>query len=207
MMWAVTLTFDIEPLSPEDAGRLEVELASHDGFVANIPGQGVDVTVYESGDLMKAADHAMALLSTVLSAEPSAIEVESEARRAIRADAPTLPELVSAPEVAEILGGISRQRVHQLRDLAAFPKPVLDLRTGPIWDAAAVRKFEREWTRKPGRPAVDVRETSVHGTKAEAQAKGRSMATDRRVKLVVRNKDGRIGARNTFGNDPRSPKS
>jgi hypothetical protein len=41
-------------------------------------------------------------------------------------------------------------------------------------------------------------------TKAEAQAKGREMAQARRVEHIVRNKDGTIGERNTYGYDPRN---
>jgi hypothetical protein len=69
-----------------------------------------------------------------------------------RAEAATMPELMSAAEIAELLR-ISRQRVHQLRRTAAFPAPLADLRGGAVWDAAAVRKFAEEWLRKPGRPA------------------------------------------------------
>jgi hypothetical protein len=41
------------------------------------------------------------------------------------------------------------------------------------------------------------------GTKAEAQAKGREMARSRKVEHIIRNKDGQIAARNTYGRDPR----
>jgi hypothetical protein len=62
-----------------------------------------------------------------------------------------MPELMSAAEIAVELG-VARQRVHQLRSTAAFPAPLAELRGGAVWDAAAVRKFAREWERKPGRP-------------------------------------------------------
>jgi hypothetical protein len=76
---------------------------------------------------------------------------ESEWRR--RAEAPTMPELMSAAEIADELG-VRRQRVHQLRSLAAFPAPLAELRGGAVWDAAAVRKFAQDWERKPGRPRI-----------------------------------------------------
>lgn len=66
-----------------------------------------------------------------------------------------MPELMSAAEIADELG-VSRQRVHQLRELAAFPAPLADLRGGVVWDAAAIRKFAQEWERKPGRPRAEV---------------------------------------------------
>ncbi|GAB4621016.1 hypothetical protein MOKP38_45590 [Mycobacterium avium subsp. hominissuis] len=59
--------------------------------------------------------------------------------------------MMRAAEIADELG-VRRQRVHQLRHLAAFPAPLAELRGGAVWDAAAVRKFADNWTRKPGRP-------------------------------------------------------
>jgi hypothetical protein len=43
-------------------------------------------------------------------------------------------------------------------------------------------------------------------TKAEAQAKGREMAIERRVEHLIHNTDGQIGERNTYprSRDPRS---
>ncbi|WP_396910904.1 DUF2188 domain-containing protein [Mycolicibacterium sp.] len=43
------------------------------------------------------------------------------------------------------------------------------------------------------------------GTKAEQQAVGRQMAKDRRVEHTVRNRDGKIAGKNSYGNDPRPP--
>ena len=62
------------------------------------------------------------------------------------------PDLVTVPDVAEILG-VTQQRV---RVLAAehkdFPKPAYELRIGKVWLRAAIDKFYQEWERKPGRP-------------------------------------------------------
>ena len=38
--------------------------------------------------------------------------------------------------------------------------------------------------------------------KADAQAKGREMARDRKVEHVIHNIDGSIGKRSSYGNDP-----
>ena len=38
--------------------------------------------------------------------------------------------------------------------------------------------------------------------KAEAEAKGREMARDRKVEHIVHNLDGTIGERKSYGNDP-----
>ena len=40
-------------------------------------------------------------------------------------------------------------------------------------------------------------------TKSEAQAAGRDEARARKVEHIIRNLDGRIGERNTYGHDPR----
>lgn len=50
------------------------------------------------------------------------------------------------------------------------------------------------------------RASNTADTKAEAQAKGREMAIDRRVEHIIRKKDGEIGQRNTYprSRDPRS---
>ncbi len=65
---------------------------------------------------------------------------------------PTLPQLVSVPEVAEVLG-VSAQRVHELaRGTRGFPLPVYELRTGKLWLRDAIVAFSERRDRKPGRP-------------------------------------------------------
>ncbi len=62
------------------------------------------------------------------------------------------PDLVTVPDVADMLG-VTQQRV---RVLAAenknFPRPAYELRIGKVWLRAAIVKFADEWERKPGRP-------------------------------------------------------
>ncbi|HEX7660897.1 MAG TPA: hypothetical protein VF444_15600 [Pseudonocardiaceae bacterium] len=71
----------------------------------------------------------------------------------IRANKPTVPELASAADAAEILE-ISRQRVHQLATSnPRFPKPVTRVATGPLWTKDSIRWFNSVWERRPGRPA------------------------------------------------------
>ena len=48
------------------------------------------------------------------------------------------------------------------------------------------------------------RASTIHGTKAAAEAKGRAMAKARGVEHVIKNQDGTIGAKNSYGNDPRN---
>lgn len=81
----------------------------------------------------------------------TSVQVETLDEYEIRAFSPTLPELLGAAEVGELLH-VSRQRVHQLSSRPDFPAPVLDLRMGPAWDRVAIEKFERQWSRSPGRP-------------------------------------------------------
>lgn len=50
------------------------------------------------------------------------------------------------------------------------------------------------------------RASSRHATKAEAQAAGRELAKRDRVEHLIHNKDGNIGQRNSYGNDPYPPK-
>ncbi|HYI32712.1 MAG TPA: DUF2188 domain-containing protein [Glaciibacter sp.] len=50
------------------------------------------------------------------------------------------------------------------------------------------------------------RAAHVGGTKAEQQSTGREMAKERGVEHTIRNLDGRIGSKNSYGNDPRTSK-
>lgn len=65
---------------------------------------------------------------------------------------PTLPDLVSGPEVAELLG-ITRQRVHQLaHEHPDFPEPAYQLGVGTLWFRRGIERFAETWQRRPGRP-------------------------------------------------------
>lgn len=152
--WVITFTFNADP-SMETMDSWENELISVDGSVAHIPGRGVDVTTYAPGDLvmLDAATKAASEVGQVVHAKPVSMEIIREPEWQRRAEAPTMPELMSAAEIAEELS-VSRQRVHQLRELATFPAPLAELRGGAVWDAAAVRKFAQEWDRRPGRPRI-----------------------------------------------------
>lgn len=63
---------------------------------------------------------------------------------------PDIPDLVTAVDVAEMLG-VSRQRVHQLAERSDFPDPLLHL-GGPIWVRAGVQAWAETWPRRSGRP-------------------------------------------------------
>lgn len=154
--WVITATFNADP-AMEQMDEWESRLEALDGSVGRRPAQGVvDVTVYAPGGstLFEAITKTLGEVVEVVRSEPVALEVVTEHERARAAEAPTMPELMSAAEIADELG-VRRQRVHQLRrDKPAFPAPLAELRGGAVWDAAAVRKFAESWTRKPGRPRM-----------------------------------------------------
>lgn len=150
--WVITFTFDLDATMDEMDGW-ETKLEAFDASVARIPGRGVDVTLWAPTglDMGDALNKVSGELAHVIPAAPVGLQIVTELEHQRRADEPTMPELMSAAEIAEELG-VARQRVHQLRSTAAFPAPLAELRGGAVWDAAAVRKFAREWQRKPGRP-------------------------------------------------------
>jgi hypothetical protein len=47
------------------------------------------------------------------------------------------------------------------------------------------------------------RAANKHDTKAAAEKAGRQMARKRRAEHIIKKKDGIIGERNSYGNDPR----
>lgn len=151
--WVVTLDYDLA-LTESEYGVLADRLDRIEVGLFNLPGGMASATYWtDAPDPVKAASVAREHLADYVDARPMAIHVVTAAAYEAQSAAPTLPPLVSAPEAAEILGGISRQRVHQLRSNPHFPAPLFELRTGPVWDARAIEKFAREWDRKPGRPA------------------------------------------------------
>jgi hypothetical protein len=158
--WAVTLTYEA-PSDEATIEKLSDALEVYDVSVAAVPPDQVTVTTHipATGAVEALARmHALVMdvVSMVLGLAPMiAAEVMTEDEYERRADAPTLPELVGASEVGTMLG-VSRQRVHQLRDLTAFPAPLVEVAMGPLWDARAIEAFEREWSRRPGRPRLAV---------------------------------------------------
>lgn len=156
--WAVTMTLKG---SPTESTLVELdELLPWDGIVAAIPrlGQFTVTAMIDALELEKATSVAMGdildLVQSRMNGPIAMVGVETlelgEYDR--RADEPTIPEIVSSPEVGEILG-VSRQRVHQLlAENPRFPQPFMRLGSGPLWIADAIRKFNDEWPRRPGRP-------------------------------------------------------
>lgn len=153
--WVVTIALDLDPdMVAMDAW--EQQLSDVDAMVTRVPGRGVEITLHaDNVGVDGAVSFARNRVTAVVDTDPVGIEVVTEDEHLRRAERPTVPELMSAAEIADALG-VSRQRVHQLRAAAAFPAPLADLRGGAVWDARAIRKFACEWERKPGRPPADL---------------------------------------------------
>lgn len=64
-----------------------------------------------------------------------------------------LPDLVGVSEVAEMLG-VSKQRVSVMRsDESQFPRPLAELRSGPVWATAGIERYAANRAVRPGRPS------------------------------------------------------
>jgi len=70
------------------------------------------------------------------------------------------PSILGTTEVTELLG-VSRQRLHELRNSRRFPAPAYEVAATPLWIRSTVDSFLAGWERKPGRP-VQGRETPRH---------------------------------------------
>jgi hypothetical protein len=152
--WTVTITVSDDDVTPETMIEWAELLQDFDASTARPRRGQVTLHLYlNAGDPLKATCVACDAVVERLARTPVAIETITEAEYSRRADEPTMPELMSAAEIADELG-VSRQRVHKLRSTAAFPLPLAELRGGAVWDAAAVRKFAENWNRKPGRPSA-----------------------------------------------------
>ncbi len=185
--WVITFTFEADPpMATMD--QWEAQLDGFDASVARAPGHGVDVTVYAPGDLAlfdalgKTQGEVLHLIDV---GQPVAIEIVTESEHRRRAQAYTVPELMSAAEIADELS-ISRQRVHQLRSTAGFPEPLADLRGGAVWDAASVRRFAQTWERKPGRPPSGRRAASCPSEQQRFEELARAMSAGAsRIQLKI----------------------
>lgn len=155
--WVICLTYNNLDPSIEEMLDWEEQLHQYDGHASRPRRGGIDMTVHAPADMniWDAGRKLSDAVEQVVGAKPVGVEVITEDELYRRADEPTMPELMSAAEIADELG-VARQRVHQLRATAAFPAPLAELRGGAVWDAAAVRKFARDWERKPGRPRTKV---------------------------------------------------
>ncbi len=132
-------------------------LAEHDGVVSAGTGAWDATFSIQAPSAWEAVLHGAPFLEKLAckAGMPSWPVARAEAVRQDVLDAenarPTLPELVSVPEAAEMLG-VSQQRVRELAVTnSGFPEPMYELRTGKLWLRDAIDVFARR-DRKPGRP-------------------------------------------------------
>jgi hypothetical protein len=151
---------DPAAVTPDALGELVNALNPHGGVVTGggeSPSWGASIFVDADSALNAATEASViircAALETVLPDWPIVrVEVVREDVLDEDNERSNWPDLVSAPEAAEILG-VTPQRVHVLAaQNKRFPRPVYELRSGKIWTRAAIERFNETWERKPGRP-------------------------------------------------------
>lgn len=157
----------VEARAPEGTGRSAIGdvasnklmdlLAEHDSVVASADGWWQAAIGVESDSAIQAAGQGVALIEAMAgrAGMPGwpVIRVEAAREEVFEEDnaAGALPDIVSVPEAAEILG-VSPQRVHELAGGAGFPRPVYDLKVGRLWLRDAIETYGASRNRKPGRP-------------------------------------------------------
>ncbi|MBF6189277.1 MULTISPECIES: hypothetical protein [Nocardia] len=190
VIWVVTLRYSSAEIDREELTMWEEELADVDATAGRLPGVAVMLSVYiEAEDPVEAAGLAAALVRPVTGLSPVAVEVVDEETHFAEADAPNLPQLVSAAEVADELE-VSRQRVHQLQGTVGFPEPLYRLRTGPVWDARAIKAFASRWDRRPGRRGADAKEPESPSPRSSKPTKMRGSSTKYKQLRVPSGKTG-----------------
>jgi prophage regulatory protein len=53
--------------------------------------------------------------------------------------------LAGLAEVAELLGGVSRQRAAEITERKSFPEPIDTIAAGRVWDRAEVEAWIKEY--------------------------------------------------------------
>jgi len=81
------------------------------------------------------------------------VEAITEEELELELERPPMPALAGVAEAASILD-VTKQRISQLRaEHTDFPRPIMQLASGPVWLEAAIYAFAERWERKPGRPS------------------------------------------------------
>lgn len=154
--WSVRLGFEAGYRLPEhEADQLEERAGQlvDEPAVATTE-RGADLSFWIEGKwttAAAAADRLAGALGLEIGFEP--VEVSIRAARVVAGELvrPSMPELLGATEVGELLE-VSRQRVHQLKtEHPDFPAPLVEVAMGPLWDERAITRFARDWNRRPGR--------------------------------------------------------
>jgi len=144
-------------LTDDAVDELMDRLEEYDGIVSSGPRSWDATVTIDASNPHQAIDEGARIIEhwAAKSGMPSWPTVLVEAIRqdvlAEQLARPTLPDLVSAPEAADILG-VRPQRLHQLADERKdFPEPAYELRAGKLWLRAAIEAFAQR-KRQPGRP-------------------------------------------------------
>jgi hypothetical protein len=151
-----TYTGDVEDLSERVLDRL----GSRHGSVAFGDQRILATFTVDARLVLQATETALKAWNKALDDELAWSIVSVSARRADQPDdLPGLPKLLGIAEVAKRLD-VSKQRAAELaRTHRLFPPPLAELAAGPVWTAWQIGAFQRSWTRKPGRPPDNSRET------------------------------------------------
>jgi hypothetical protein len=111
-----------------------------------------------AGSTRRAAEEALTAITRVardagLTAHVVAHSVTTWQRFEHELAQPLIPDLVAYPEIGAILE-VSRQRAREIAEThAEFPPPAVDLPGIKLYVRAAVERFAKSRTRRPGRPA------------------------------------------------------
>lgn len=155
--YAVEITTETPlPLTNAQLEDLATRAAEERGWTLSrrADGPGWTVVVWLGADTVAhATQDAIGQVAAWSSDPVVAVHARTEDAYAAAADLPTIPDLVSASDAAEILG-VSRQRIYQLRSShPEFPAPLAEVALGPIWARDTIEWFNQIWERKPGRPS------------------------------------------------------
>lgn len=172
--WSVALEVTMRPESvdPERVFDLIELLDKHHPGAASFTRDGstVGVSLYvEAPDppraLLAGRDALVAALRNLGVRGPRLMRAEVRPWSQLEAELErrNVPELVGVAELAEILG-VSKQRVSELARLEHFPRPLVELKAGPVWARESIGNFLGEWRRQPGRPAKSA--TASGGSKS-----------------------------------------
>jgi hypothetical protein len=154
---------------------------------------GVTMTIDAPGPALAVSKALAKIHRTDVHGEPVAVEVLTTAEQDRQLAEPAFPELAGVSEIAELLG-VSRQRASSVQHLEAFPAPVAELRSGPVWRKADLTRFAETWERKPGRPRksedrmaelIDALEESVEAAKAARRRQPAEKVAAKKAKRTV----------------------
>ena len=165
-IWAET-----DPIDPDQWGErvdalLEVlaETPSVEGPVGWGAGPTLGVVfIVEAEDISAAASRGLAAFIDAVKRVAGDLDVGVR-RFEVTEDDFEPPSLLGATDVARLLG-VSRQRVYQLAEQADFPRPVVTLARGRMWERGQVEAWARRRSRSGSAARMNPR--GAPGRKAE----------------------------------------